>query len=123
MMISSPNIVGFRTSTAASRMMSSFFLSVRSWARCLTQFSTMTTELSTTRPKSMAPRLMRLPAMPTRSIIVTAKSIESGMADATMSPARKFPRKAKRTAMTRTAPSKRFRSTVFSTWLTRCVRS
>ena len=54
---------------------------VRSWARCRTQFSTMTTELSTTRPKSIAPRLIRLPAMPTRSIIVTANSIDSGMAD------------------------------------------
>ena len=123
MMISSPNIVGFRTSTAASRMMSSFVRSERSWARCRTQFSTMTTELSTTRPKSMAPRLIRLPAMPTRSIIVTAKSIESGMAEATISPARKFPRKAKSTAMTRIAPSNRFRSTVLSTWLTRSVRS
>ena len=64
----------------------------------------------------MAPRLIRLPAMPTRSIIVTAKSIESGMAEATISPARRFPRKANRTAMTRTAPSNRFRSTVLKTW-------
>ena len=39
----------------------------------------------------MAPRLIRLPAMPTRSIIVTAKSIESGMAEATISPARRLP--------------------------------
>ena len=70
----------------------------------------------------MAPRLIRLPAMPTRSIIVTAKSIESGMAEATISPARRFPRKAKSTAMTRIAPSNRFRSTVSRTWSTRSVR-
>ena len=42
--------------------------------------------------------------MPTRSIIVTAKSIESGMAEATISPARRLPRKANRTAMTSDRP-------------------
>ena len=51
----------------------------------------MTTELSTTSPKSMAPRLIRLPAMPTRSIIVTAKSIESGMADGDDQPGPEVP--------------------------------
>ena len=40
----------------------------------------MTTELSTTRPKSMAPRLSRLPAMPKRSMPQKANSIDSGMA-------------------------------------------
>ena len=37
---------------------------------CRTQFSTITTELSTTMPKSMAPRLSRLAAMPKRSMPV-----------------------------------------------------
>ena len=40
----------------------------------------MITELSTIRPKSIAPRLIRLPAMPARSIRSKAKSIESGIA-------------------------------------------
>lgn len=122
MMISSPNMVGFLTSTAASRMMASFVRWERSWARRRTQFSTITTELSTTSPKSMAPRLIRLPSMPTRSITVTANSMDSGMAEATMSPARRLPRKAKRTATTRIAPSRRFRSTVLSTASTRSDR-
>ena len=44
----------------------------------------MTTELSTIRPKSMAPRLSRLAAMPKRSMPEKANSIDSGMARATM---------------------------------------
>ena len=106
MMISSPNIVGFRTSTAASRMICSRLRPCWSCASCLTQFSTITTELSTTSPKSMAPRLKRLAAMPNCSIPEKAQSIESGMAKATISPARRFPRKMKRTAMTKQAALK-----------------
>ena len=45
----------------------------------------MTTELSTTRPKSMAPRLSRLAAMPNRNMPQKANSIDSGMARATIS--------------------------------------
>ena len=46
----------------------------------LTQFSITITALSTIRPKSMAPRLIRLPAMPKASIRLPAKSIDSGIA-------------------------------------------
>ena len=38
------------------------------------------TALSTIRPKSIAPRLIRLPAMPKESIRLPAKSIDSGIA-------------------------------------------
>src|SRR5579885_584563 len=49
MMISSPKRVGLRTSTAASRITSTLLRWRRSpWAMCRTQFSTITTELSTT---------------------------------------------------------------------------
>src|SRR2546423_497630 len=64
MMISSPNSVGRRTSTAASRTTARGAGRPASpWARWRTMFSTSTTELSTTLPKSMAPRPKRLAAV------------------------------------------------------------
>ena len=128
MMISSPKSVGLRTSTAASRMVlkkvsgtfsgespgrpipaelppekvPDTFLAMRR-----TQFSTMTTELSTTIPKSMAPRLSRLAAMPKRNMPENAHSIDNGIAKATMPAARRLPRNAKSTAITSKPPSKR----------------
>jgi len=115
MMMSSPNIVGLRTSMAASRTISARDRPVRSSARWRAEFSTEITELSTISPKSIAPRLMRVPAIPARTMRSKAKRSESGMAAATISPARTFPRKTKRTAMTSSAPSKRFLRTVCST--------
>ena len=90
---------------------------------CLTEFSTTITELSTTKPKSMAPRLIRLPAIPHQSIISTAKNMASGMAQATTSPARRFPKSRNSTAMTSSPPSDRFFSTVRMVLRTRSVRS
>ena len=88
-----------------------------------TLFSTMMTELSTMSPKSIAPRLMRLAAMPTWSMPLKAKSIDSGIASATMRPARRLPRKTNSTATTRIAPTERFSWTVLMTWSTSSVRS
>ena len=85
-MISSPNMVGLRTSIAASRMISSLGRVPPSWASRRTQFSTMITLESTIRPKSIAPRLIRLAVTPVASIMLAAKSIESGIASATISP-------------------------------------
>ena len=82
---------------------------------CRTQFSTITTELSTTRPKSMAPRLSRLAAMPKRSMPEKANSIDSGMARATMPAARRLPRKANSTTTTSRPPSNRLFRTVSMT--------
>ncbi len=124
MMISSPNRVGLRTSTAASRTISNFVLRVRSpWAMWRTQFSTITTELSTIMPKSMAPRLKRLAAMPKRSMPQKANSIASGMARATMAAARRLPRNKNSTATTSRPASKRFFRTVSMTKSTSSVRS
>ena len=114
-MISSPKRVGLRTSTAASRTTSRTLRPVLSSSTRRAAFSTMMTELSTTSPKSMAPRLIRVPATPKRSIMSKAKSIDSGMARATMSPALRLPRNAKSTAMTSSAPSSRLLCTVCST--------
>ena len=92
MMMSSPNSVGLRTSTAASRTTSTHRASPFASASRRSAFSTRITELSTTRPKSIAPRLISVPAMPKRIIASKANSIESGIAAATMSPARRLPR-------------------------------
>jgi hypothetical protein len=56
----------------------------------------------------MAPRLMRFPEMPARFIPVNATSIDSGIADATISPPRRFPSVSSSTAITSTPPSNRF---------------
>ena len=68
----------------------------------------------------MAPRLIRLPDSPVKYIAVTAASIESGIASATMTAARKLPSSNNRTAMTRKAPSARLWATVSRT---RSIRS
>ena len=80
------------------------------------------TELSTTRPKSIAPRLIRLPAIPNFSIALNANSIDNGIASATISPARKLPRNMNSTAMTSSAPSRRLLRTVCNTEPTRSIR-
>ena len=54
---------------------------------------------------------------------VMAKRNESGMADDTMSAARQLPSRNSSTATTRTAPSKRFVSTVAMVRSTSVVRS
>ena len=74
-------------------------------------------------PKSMAPRLSRLAAMPKRSMPEKANSIDSGIARATISAARRLPRKANSTATTSSPPSNRFFRTVSMTWSTNSVRS
>ncbi len=113
MMINSPNIVGLRTSTAASRTTSSFVMPGGIPCESFrTQFSIITTELSTTRPKSIAPRLKRLAAIPNRNIPEKAKSIDRGMAKATIRPARRFPKKTNKMATTSKPPSNKFFSTV-----------
>ena len=78
---------------------------------CITA-STMMTAPSTIKPKSSAPRLIKLPLTPKKFIIMTANNIANGMTDATNKPARKLPRKSTRTNTTINAPSSRFFSTV-----------
>ena len=56
-------------------------------------------------PEIDRPRLRRLAVIPNRSIPEKANSMESGIANATISPARKLPRKTNNTAMTSRPPS------------------
>ena len=96
-MISSPNIVGLRTSMAASRMISSLGRVPPSCASRRTQFSIMITLESTIRPKSIAPRLIRLAEIPVASMTLAANSIDSGIARATIRPPRRLPSSTSRT--------------------------
>ena len=93
-MIASPNTLADLTSTVARSTTSTRSASVNAsdCACCLspsrrTAFSTMITAPSTSRPKSIAPRLIRLPDSPNAFITVTANSSERGMVIATTSPA------------------------------------
>ncbi len=83
----------------------------------------MITAPSTIRPKSRAPKLIKLPLTPKIFIIITAKSIANGIIDATKSPARRFPKNRTKTKTTINAPSIKFVSTVEIALLTIFVRS
>jgi hypothetical protein len=78
---------------------------------------------STTIPKSMAPRLIRLPLRPSAFIAVNATSMANGIAAATMSPPRMLPKSRKSTPITKSAPSARLMPTVRIVRFTRSERS
>ena len=90
--------------------------------RCRT-LSTMMTAPSTIKPKSIAPRLMRLPDTPKRFIIEMAKSMDKGITEATTKPALRFPRKRIRIKITLNAPSIRLVETVLIALSTNFLRS
>jgi hypothetical protein len=67
--------------------------------------STIITAPSTIKPKSIAPKLMRLALTPNTFIIPNANNMDKGIAEATIKPARKFPRNKTKTKITINAPS------------------
>ena len=83
----------------------------------------MITAPSTMRPKSSAPRLMRLPETREPTMPVIVHSIAIGMTAAVTSAARTLPSSANSTAMTSNAPSTRLRVTVAIVASTSEVRS
>jgi hypothetical protein len=85
-------------------------------------FSIITTAPSTSRPKSIAPRLIKLPDMPVPYMAMTAASIESGIAAATTTPARTLPSSSSSTPITSTAPSTMLWATVSSTLFIKSAR-
>ena len=87
------------------------------------QFSTMITAPSTIRPKSSAPRLIRLALTLFWTIPVMRMSIDSGITAAVMSAARQLPSSASSTTTTSSAPSKRLVATVLMVRSTSIVRS
>ena len=71
----------------------------------------------------MAPKLIRLALTPNRFMSPNANNIAKGIADATISPARRLPRKSTNTKITINAPSIKFFSTVPIALLTNSVLS
>ena len=86
-------------------------------------FSIITTEPSTMSPKSIAPRLIRLPDTPIQFMPMNATSIESGITEATIKLARRSPRNRKSTTVTSMAPSARLWVTVSMVRRIRSARS
>ncbi|MNL00965.1 hypothetical protein D3C87_1214170 [compost metagenome] len=78
---------------------------------------------STISPKSIAPKLIKLALTPNKRIIPNAKSMDNGIAEATIKPARRLPKKMTKTKITISAPSIKFFSTVPMARLTKSVRS
>ena len=74
-------------------------------------------------PKSSAPKLIKFPETPKTFINEIANNIASGMTEATIKPARKFPSNRTRTKITINAPSIRFFETVEIALFTNFVRS
>ena len=125
MMMSSPNSVGLRTSTAASRTTSTLRpaaqVAVGDVADAVLDHDDRAIDdhAEVDGPEADS----RLAAMPNRNMPEKANSIDSGMASATMAAARRLPRNANRTAMTSSPPSNRFLRTVSMTRSTSSVRS
>ena len=82
----------------------------------------MMTAPSTISPKSIAPRLIRLPLIRPCNMPMAVSSIESGIASAVISAARKLPSSRNSTTMTSSAPSARLFATVSIVASTSLVR-
>ena len=122
-----PSITGLATSLAESITSSSLCLSDRlagsdSSSYRLNKFSIITTEASTNRPKSIAPKLIKFAEIPKNLIPVTANNIENGIAIATKIAALKLPSNSSSTATTNAAPSAKLFVTVLIVWLTKKLR-
>ena len=85
--------------------------------------STIITAPSTIKPKSKAPRLIKLPPTPKRFIIIIANNIANGITDATIKPARRLPKKRTKIKTTIKAPSNKLTSTVLIVLSTIFLRS
>jgi hypothetical protein len=86
-------------------------------------FSTMMTEASTIRPKSMAPTDSRLADSPRTSISMMAKASANGMVQATMIALRRLPRNTHWTTKISSSPASTLCSTVPVVTLIRSERS
>ncbi len=128
-MISTPNTAGLNTSRVlwVTSIKRSLVVSTRPKRCCAIPsrrkaFSTTMTAPSTIIPKSIAPRLIKLPDTLLATMPLTANSILKGITHAVISAARTFPSRMKSTTITSTAPSNRFFSTVAIVLSTREVR-
>ena len=88
------------------------FLPAKPVCKRCTMASVIITAPSTIRPKSMAPKLIRLAEIPNTFIIEIANSIANGMTEATIRPARQLPSISTRIKTTIRPPSNRLVLTV-----------
>ena len=112
MMIMRAKNTGFCTSCAAVAITSMNVLFCppnEVWRR---MFSTITTDPSTTMPKSSAPSESRFAGICRRSSRIAANRSEKGIVTATISALRTFPRNRNRISVTSNTPSVKLRSTV-----------
>ena len=119
--ISSPKMAAFRILMAVlpTRTLRCSWPRVSAWPLLVIWWSTASTTItapSTIKPKSRAPKLMRLPLTPKAFIRQMANSSDSGMTEATKSPACQLPKNRMSTTMTMSPPSSKFCSTV---WMAR----
>ena len=112
--ISSPKMLGLRTSTAALSTPAIVLPSVPVRERWRCTFSTWMIVASITMPMEIArpPRDIRFASSPTARITMKVSSAESGRATMTTSAPRTLQRKSASTTSTRIAPSPSARSTV-----------
>ena len=125
-----PNTAGLNTSlvAAVTTLKRSFNVSSRpclccARPSCLKQFSTTITAPSTIKPKSIAPKLIRLPDTRLPTMPVTANNILSGITIAVISAPVTLPNNSSKITITSTAPSNRLVFTVAMVLSTRVVRS
>ncbi|MCY1460925.1 hypothetical protein D9M71_785250 [compost metagenome] len=71
----------------------------------------------------MAPRLIKFPLTPKAFIKITANNIANGITEATINPARRFPKNKIKTKITINAPSNKFLATVLMELSTSFPRS
>ncbi len=127
--MATPNKLGRITSAVARYTV--FKRSFSGWIRPLccacarrrTAFSTIITVPSTIKPKSSAPRLIRLAETPACTMPVMVISIDSGITAAVINAARRLPSRINNTTITSNAPSSRFLLTVAMALSTKVVRS
>ncbi len=91
--------------------------------RCRKMFSTMMTEASTMRPKSIAPTDSRLADSPRQTIRPMANASANGIVAATTTALRRLPRKAHCSTKISAMPSTRLCSTVCVVWAMSSLRS
>ena len=125
-----PNTAGLNTSLVAAvttfkRSFSVSSLPCLCCARpsCLKQFSTTITAPSTIKPKSIAPKLIKLPDTLLPTIPVIANNILSGITMAVINAPVTLPSSSSKITTTNTAPSNRLVFTVSMVLSTRVVRS
>ena len=127
-MMATPNRLGRMTSLVASytswsRSRSGNWPLCWDWDNRRMQFSTIITAPSTIRPKSSAPRLIRLADTPDCTMPVMVASMDKGITAAVIRAARRLPSNRNSTTITSNAPSSRFFSTVAIALSTKVVRS